>query len=443
MEVLKMLLDFKISNYKSFFEQADFFMMPAPRQTGLDFSIQRQKVGAKTYRALSSAVIYGPNASGKTNLIGAMDTMRAIVLRGHIKDTDPTVTANPASAMLELIPNQGNSPAPTSFYIRFLENGLVVEYSLSLQLGEFLDKDFRRKIIEEKLSVNEHLVFIRTNHLKLETSSAIEQYLNPSVMGNLNTAIKIAESGLNDEELFLCNGYKTIFSKELVSMILNWFENKFMVIYRSDSLKAMRKFADPKDNTVYVDKTLTLAAKEFGITANALGYRIDGERAELCSIVDGHGQKAAIPAELFESYGTLRFVNEFPLIIRALLNGATLVMDEFDASIHPMALMNIISIFHNDEINKKHAQLIFNTHNPIFLDASLFRRDEIKFVERDETTNCSVHYALSDFKTANGVRKGEAYMNNYFVNRYGAIKDVDFSSILKEIIDASEVKKDD
>lgn len=217
-------------------------------------------------------------------------------------------------------------------------------------------------------------------------------------------------------------------------MILNWFENKFMVIYRSDSLKAMRKFADPKDNTVYVDKTLTLAAKEFGITANALGYRIDGERAELCSIVDDHGQKAAIPAELFESYGTLRFVNEFPLIIRALLNGATLVMDEFDASIHPMALMNIISIFHNDEINKKHSQLIFNTHNPIFLDASLFRRDEIKFVERDETTNCSVHYALSDFKTANGVRKGEAYMNNYFVNRYGAIKDVDFSSILKEIM---------
>lgn len=59
-------------------------------------------------------------------------------------------------------------------------------------------------------------------------------------------------------------------------------------------------------------------------------------------------------------------MNEFPLIIRALLNGATLVMDEFDASIHPMALMNIISIFHNDEINKKHAQLIFNTHNPIF-----------------------------------------------------------------------------
>lgn len=109
-------------------------------------------------------------------------------------------------------------------------------------------------------------------------------------------------------------------------------------------------------------------------------------------------------------------------------------MDEFDASIHPMALMNIISIFHNDEINKNHAQLIFNTHNPIFLDASLFRRDEIKFVERDEKTNNSVHYSLSDFKTANGIRKGEDYMNNYLANKYGAIKDVDFSSILEKVI---------
>ena len=143
-------------------------------------------------------------------------------------------------------------------------------------------------------------------------------------------------------------------------------------------------------------------------------------------------------ADDFESYGTIRFVNEFPLIIRALLQGATLVMDEFDASIHPMALMNIINIFHNDEINKNHAQLIFNTHNPIFLDASLFRRDEIKFVERDEETNYSVHYALSDFKTANGVRKGEDYMNNYFVNRYGAIREVDFSPILKKLVEAQE-----
>ena len=72
-------------------------------------------------------------------------------------------------------------------------------------------------------------------------------------------------------------------------------------------------------------------------------------------------------AEVFESYGTIRFINLFPVVLRAIATGGTLVVDEFDASIHPMALMSIINVFHNDDINKKRAQLIFNTHNPIFL----------------------------------------------------------------------------
>lgn len=142
------------------------------------------------------------------------------------------------------------------------------------------------------------------------------------------------------------------------------------------------------------------------------------------------------PAELFESYGTIRFVNMFPLVVNALLNGGTLIVDEFDASIHPMALMNIINIFHNDEINIHHAQLIFNTHNPIFLNSNLYRRDEIKFVERDEETHFSSHYSLSDFGTTgkSGVRKNEDYMKNYFVDRYGAIKDIDFTPIFEELM---------
>jgi len=120
----------------------------------------------------------------------------------------------------------------------------------------------------------------------------------------------------------------------------------------------------------------------------------------------------------------------FPLVASAILNGGTLIVDEFDASIHPIALMNIINIFHNDDINIHNAQLIFNTHNPIFLNANLYRRDEIKFVERDEYTHFSSHYSLSDFGTAgkSGVRKNEDYMKNYFVDRYGAIKDVDYAA---------------
>ena len=123
------------------------------------------------------------------------------------------------------------------------------------------------------------------------------------------------------------------------------------------------------------------------------------------------------------------------MIIEAIAIGATLVVDEFDASIHPMALMNIINIFHNDDVNKNKAQLIFNTHNPIFLNAGLFRRDEIHFVERSDEEG-SVHYTLADFKTTgeSGVRNGADYMKNYFVNQYGAIRDIDFTPVITSLI---------
>jgi AAA15 family ATPase/GTPase len=133
----------------------------------------------------------------------------------------------------------------------------------------------------------------------------------------------------------------------------------------------------------------------------------------------------------------------FPLVVNALANGGTLVIDEFDASIHPMALMSIINIFHNDDINTNHAQLIFNTHNPIFLNANLFRRDEIKFVERDNESHNSTLYSLSDFKTSgkNNVRKNEDYMSNYFISKYGAIEDIDFTPVFEDMI--VEIEKDE
>lgn len=112
-------------------------------------------------------------------------------------------------------------------------------------------------------------------------------------------------------------------------------------------------------------------------------------------------------------------------------------MDEFDASIHPMALMSIINIFHNDDINIHHAQLIFNTHNPIFLNSNLFRRDEIKFVERDDDEHYSTLYSLASFGTTGekGVRKHEDYMGKYFISQYGAIKDIDFTPIFEQLLE--------
>lgn len=434
-----MLLEFKTKNYKSFADEMIFSMMPAPKQKGLDYSIQTEKIGSKLYKGLSSAVIYGPNASGKTNIIGAMDTMKAIVQRGNIRNSDMFFSPNAASSSLELIPNcNGGTNVPTVFSVKFIEASFLIEYSLEIELGEFMDKDFPRKIIEEKLVINGKEIYVRNDRLSINIPSLIKSYLNKGIKNNTSKLKDIAESSLNPTELFLNNGFKSIYTGRLFEIISEWFENKFVVIYRSDAIRTMRNFADPKEDTIYVEKTLTEAARMFGVTSNTLGYKPTNKEDEvvLCSIFKN--KNVAIAAEAFESYGTIRFINEFPLVINVMLNGGTLIMDEFDASIHPMALMNLINIFHNDDININHAQLIFNTHNPIFLNASLFRRDEIKFVERDDMTGISSHYALSDFKTADGVRKGEDYMNNYFVNRYGAIKDIDFSDLLEKIISNKE-----
>lgn len=437
-EESNMLLEFKAINYKSFREELIFSMIPAPKQKGLDYSILKEKVGKYIYKGLSSAIIYGSNASGKTNIIGAMDTFKNIVLRGHIRN-DEKDSPNAASVALELIPNNTSEELePVEFSIKFIEQDMLVEYAFSMNIGTFLDLEYDRKVVKESLKINEKLLFNREEELEICSLDLIEGYLVNEFEEYAEGIVAIAKNNLNDEELFLMNGFRNMFSIEIANIVSDWLSNKFMVIYRADSMQLIRKFADPKKKSVYIEKTINEAAELFGINSNALGYVIEdeNEKARLSSIFETKDKSTAIPAELFESYGTIRFVNMFPLVVNALLNGGTLIVDEFDASLHPMALMNIINIFHNDEINRNHAQLIFNTHNPIFLNSNMFRRDEIKFVERDDDTHCSAHYSLSDFGTSGkeGVRKNEDYMKNYFVDRYGAIKDIDFTPILENLL---------
>jgi len=329
-------------------------------------------------------------------------------------------------------------PLPVEFLIIFIEEGLHIEYAFTADMGEFLSAEHKRKVLSETLRINANLVFTRDQRLEFGSLDTIKGFFVNAFEQNADGAIALAKNNLNDEELFLMNGFKTMFSSKLVALITDWLDKKFMVIYRANSMRLIRKFSDPKKKSIYIEKTLNDAANYFGINSNALGYIIDSENdeAKLYSLFEKNSSGKAIPAEMFESYGTIRFVNMFPLVVNALVNGGTLIVDEFDASIHPMALMSIINIFHNDDINTNHAQLVFNTHNPIFLNANLFRRDEIKFVERDDEHHLSAIYSLSDFGTAgkSGVRKNEDYMKNYFVDRYGAIKDIDFSPIFESLL---------
>lgn len=433
---MNMLLQFKAENFKSFLDEMDFSMTPAPKQKDLEYSILEHKIGNKTYKGLCSAIIYGPNASGKTNIISAMDVFKEIVLKGNIRNSDELRSPNISEGKLELIPNNLNRyPKPTKFYIRFVEGELLVEYELKIDLGLFLDRNYQRKIEFESLRINDKTIYERTDRIEFFNLKSIEKYLITEFRENEDSAKAIARNNLNETELFLTNGFKMMFSSKIVSFILEWFEEKFIVIYRADAAEIKSKLDNTEGGKIFINRTTNDAAKLFGINSNALGYVVpeDGREPQLCSIFKDNG--VAIPAKHFESYGTVRFINIFPLILKALVEGSVLVMEELDANIHPMGLMNIINIFH-DDINKKNAQLIFNTHNPIFLNANIVRRDEIKFVERDDETHLSAHYSLSDFKTSgsNGVRKADDYLKHYFLGRYGAVKDIDFYDLFETLI---------
>ena len=108
-------------------------------------------------------------------------------------------------------------------------------------------------------------------------------------------------------------------------------------------MQIIKRFADPQKQTIYVEETTNNAAKIFGVCSNELGYMVKDDEmvARLCSLLKIDNKEIFMPADLFESYGTIRFVNIFPLVIRALKTGGILVVDELDASIHPMAIMSI------------------------------------------------------------------------------------------------------
>lgn len=433
-----MLLDFQFQNYKSFLHETTFSMLPATRQTELSYSILKDKVEKKDIRALCSSVIYGPNASGKTNLIGAMEVFQSIISRGHIRNMSRPDSPNYASNNLELIPNSTlTENKPVRFAVSFLEKKLIIQYSLTINLGLFCEKESSRFIQEEELTINGKKVFTRDpNTLNIFNPSIESRFIHWPLPENSVSLAGRLQQNLNSQELFLTGGFKSGISNETAELVLHWIIYKFRIVYQASLRQASPDFPDKQSGRFYVIDMTHEVAKTIGIGENEVGY-IYSEEEKRMQLSSNIQNKITIIANAYESIGTIRMINLFPLLADTLIHGGTLVIDEFDASIHPMALMSIINIFHNNDINKKHAQLIFNTHNPILLNRNLFRRDEIKFIDRNDKDHVSDLYSLSDFGTTgkNGVRKNDDYMKNYFIDRYGAIRNIDFSPIFEKIMD--------
>lgn len=436
-----MLLNFSCDNFKAFRNGFQFNLIPEKRLTELDYSILKEEIAGKNETGLSASVIYGPNAAGKTSIVNAMSCMRQIVLRGNVQDVSDDLCGDHVSSELTLAPFAFRDDAvPVCFDVTFTFGGVKYRYVLSVFMGSFLEKVSERYIEREQLYINDSLIFDRTkdNVDKLKLDSIVD-YLNVGYeLKDVEKTRKAMSSNITADSLLLVTDFNSFCSKKLVAEIRQWFEKQFIVVNSSDRARFYPGMPE-NDGRAMINVYINKIAQEAGIIGSDFAYVNDAEthRTKLISVLQKKDSKIyGLDADKIESVGTMRLISIMPVIISALRQGAVLVMDELDSSLHPMIVMNLISIFHNDGVNTNGAQIIFNTHNPIYLNHNLLRRDEIKFVERDKETKSSTLYALSDFK-ANGeasVRKTSDYMKNYFISRYGAIEDIDFTDIIADVM---------
>ncbi|OGO16176.1 MAG: hypothetical protein A2Z14_13885, partial [Chloroflexi bacterium RBG_16_48_8] len=134
------------------------------------------------------------------------------------------------------------------------------------------------------------------------------------------------------------------------------------------------------------------------------------------SVVHSAAEKDLTLSLQDESLGTQQMFFISEPILDALLNGKVLYVDELDSSLHALLVNSLVSLFHDQTINRSDAQLIFNIHSTSLLNMSLFRRDQIWFVEKDQH-GASHIYSLLEYRP----RKDEALERGYLLGRYGAI----------------------
>jgi uncharacterized protein len=155
--------------------------------------------------------------------------------------------------------------------------------------------------------------------------------------------------------------------------------------------------------------------KEF-FSAEALEQLKDSKQTEISMLhqsVDPSGSAKLKYSQ--ESQGTRRLLSLSGIIFDALEHGKIVLIDELEASMHPLITQSIIKMFHSS-LNSSNAQLIFSTHNDGLLDNALLRRDQIWFTEKD-FEGASHLYSLTDYKP----RKGENLSKGYLLGRYAAI----------------------
>ena len=371
-------------------------------------------------KLLKSAAIYGANASGKSNLAKALGFMRWFMINSS-KETQSTEKIDVEQFKLDT----ETETNPSFFEIVFLINNKRYRYGFEATHDKvesewlfYVPKSRETKLFERKqdnISVSKTYKAdgiqqkTRHNALFLSVSAQFNVQIAERILDWLVNTVKVV-SGLDDR------GYRGYTVKCLIDN-----ENK-------DEILRLLKKIDLGFGSVRVKESkFTVDSLPDELPDEIKNFILKNVEKEAVSVsvqtihlkFDKKGN--SVSTELFdldeqESEGTQKVFALAGPLIDTLKNGKVLIIDEFDARIHPLISRAIVELFNSNETNSSNAQLIFMTHDTNLLSNKLFRRDQIWFVEKNRYGATDL-YSLAEYK----VRNDASFESDYIKGRYGAI----------------------
>jgi uncharacterized protein len=412
-----MLIEFRVTNFRSFRDTQVFSMVASADQSLPDNTIETPVMGKQ--RLLRSAAMYGPNASGKSNLIKAMDFVQDFVTGSTDRKPGSGTGVQPFAL------DEDSINRPSEFEITFIHEDVRYQYGFSVD---------RERILAEWLIA--YPIGVRQIWYERSIDSKTgetEWYFGPRYTGERQRLTKLTRVDVP----FLT--VAATFNHERLSSVYEWFTIGFRTIDATTNGSWLEQLTGIliTDNEAFVQQTeAMLREADTGIRTFSLEQRKwkdddfptdmpDALRnvlrlnpridIQLYHEAQDGDLAIAIPFDE-ESIGTRRFFSLIGPWLTVLSRGACLVLDELDASLHPTLVRTLVQMFHDPKINTKGAQLIFNTHDVTLLDTGLFRRDQFWFVEKDRSGASNI-YSLLEYSP----RKDEALQRGYLQGRYGAI----------------------
>lgn len=422
-----MLIQFNFKNFRSFKDEVtlDLSATKITEYANRVISLGNEKL-------LPVAAIYGANASGKSNVYQALEYMSFYVLESFKFGGENDSKQKQDSDYLKPRPflfDKESKDAETNFEVFFniCENSSVKTYNYGFCVNqEGVTEEWLNS--KSKTSRKFKRIFYRSDNevdlsgLPMKSRENIEISLEKEVLiVSLGAKLKIAK--LKTIRDWFWNNEFTNFGdpKE------NFFLSRLLPINFTEDEKVQEdvvKFFSSFDNSIKgfsVEKIPSKSKKEEEIySINAFHDVIDSS------------EQVSIPLDQ-ESDGTLKMFAHYQSLQNVLEKGSVLFVDELNARLHPLLVRNFILTFLNPELNPKHAQLVFTTHDTWQLANNLLRRDEIWFVEKNKF-GVSNLYSLADFINEDGtkIRKDESYEKNYLIGKYGAIPSLKSFEIFKE-----------